>query len=79
MRSPVGNIIRRLREQAELTPDNVASALGVSRSLPYSWETKSQVSQKLPGATSLHAFLDLVGASQDDRLAAWQSLARGKS
>lgn len=57
-------------------PEQCAQALGLGRATIYSWLTEGERSWRTPAPRHLSAFLDLVGATEEQRALAWSLLAK---
>lgn len=71
----LAEFVKGLREKHGQTVPEVAEALGLARATVYSWETGA----RLPAPEQLGRFLDLMDATDGDRLDAWRFRSATKS
>lgn len=64
----LADLLRDLRTRAGLAVRDVQRALGVSRATAYHWEGPDS----RPTVEHLHQLLDLFGASDGEKLLAWE-------
>lgn len=68
---PLHQLLRALRERSGLSVSDVHRTIGVSRATAYHWEGEDS----RPTARHLQSLLDLYGATDRERLEAWESRA----